>query len=91
MQYKNNKTLHFTKILGKTAQELRIAKTDKSLNKLEEEYDIPRGSLSRLEKGETDSQISTIWKFSEALNIKFSEFAKKLEENIEENFTFVDE
>lgn len=61
MQYKKDKTLHLTKVLGETVKELRIANTDKSMNRLEAEYDISRGNISRIERGKLDSQFSTVY------------------------------
>ena len=62
----------------------------KSLNKgillLSYEYDIPNTSLAKLEKGERDVQISTLWKLSEALGMTFSEFVKELEKRLPQNF-----
>lgn len=55
------------------------------------EYDINKGTISRIEKGTYDTQLSTAWKLSEANGLKFSEFAKLLEEELGSNFTFIDE
>ncbi len=91
MQRDNNKYLQFNKEVGRTIQDLRISEKDLSINKLALEYGLDRGNLSRIENGKTDPQFSTVWRISEALGLKFSEFAKKIEENLGENFTFIDE
>ena len=90
MQDKKEKLLHFKKNVGKLVRRLRENKHS-SGNKLANEYDLYSGNLSRLENGETDPQFSTIWKTAEALGIKFSEFAKLLEDELGEDFTFIDE
>lgn len=65
-------------------------KQGKGINKFSFEYDIGNGLLSRLEHGKTDTQISTLWKIADALDIRFSEFAKKIEDNLPDDFNFYD-
>ena len=80
---------YFKKILGKVFSNLRKTKNI-SLSKLALEYDIDKGSLSKLERGIYDCRISTAWKIAEANGIKFSDFAKLLEKEIDKNFTLID-
>ncbi|MBO5948683.1 helix-turn-helix transcriptional regulator [bacterium] len=61
---------------------------NKGINKFSFEYDIGNGLLSRLERGDTDTQISTLWKLANAFNIKFSELALLIEKELPENFNF---
>ncbi len=89
MQDRKEKILHFKKIVGKLVRQLRENKQT-SGNKLANEYDLYSGNLSRLENGETDPQFSTIWKTAEALGIKFSEFAKMIEDELGDEFTLID-
>ncbi len=89
MQEKPDKIEIFKSAIGKVFYNLRDSKNI-SLNKLALEYDIEKGSLSRLERGIYDCQLSTAWKLAEANGIKFSEFAKLLEEELGEKFTFID-
>ena len=65
-------------------------KQGKGINKFSFEYDIGNGLLSRLEHGKTDTQIFTLWKIADALDIRFSEFAKKIEDNLPDDFNFYD-
>lgn len=62
----------------------------KGINKFSFEYDIGNGLLSRLEHGTTDTKISTLWKLANAFDIKFSEFAKLIEEELPNDFNFYD-
>lgn len=90
MQQDNEKVLHFNKILGELIKEKRIKEAKISLNKFAREYDFDRGNLSKIENGILNCRLVTAWKISEALGIKFSEFVKILEDNLEENFTLID-
>ena len=91
MQRKSDKTLQFRKILGNLITKLRLDKTGLSGNKLANEYDIGNGNISRIQNGEVDCKFITVWKISESLGLKFSEFAKFLEEELGEDFKLIDE
>ena len=91
MQHTTSKTLQFRKILGVKIRELRQKLTGLSGNKLANAYDLGNGNLSRIENGVVDCKFITLWKISEALGIKFSEFAALLEEELGEDFKLMDE
>ena len=63
-------------------------KLGKGINKFSFEYDIGNGLLSRLENGTTDTKISTLWKLANAFEIKFSDLAQLIENELPENFNF---
>jgi len=86
----SNKIAKFKSAIGEVFSELRVASGDVSLNKLALEYDIDKGSLSKLERGVYDCRLSTAWKLSQANGISFSDFAKMLEEKLGKDFTFID-
>ncbi len=90
MQQEDKKVLHFNKILGEVIKENRINKAKISLNKLAHEYDLDRGNLSKIENGILNCRLVTAWKISEALGIKFSDFAKILEDTLGSDFTLID-
>lgn len=77
--------------VGEVIKELRKTRTNLSINKLALEYDFDKGNLSKTERGLYSIQLITAWKISEALGIKFSDFAKLLEEKLENNFSLIDE
>ncbi len=60
------------------------------INKFSFEYDIGNGLLSRLENGTTDTKITTLWKLANAFEIKFSDMAKLIEDELPDNFNFYD-
>lgn len=81
-----NKKILLTTI-GKIIHQKRI-NLSKGINKFSFEYDIGNGLLSRLEKGNTDTQITTLWKLANAFNIKFSDLAIEIEKELPDNFNF---
>ncbi len=91
MQDNNKKLLKFKRTIGKLIKETRLTKTNYSINQLAFEYDIDRGNLSKMERGFYDCRMSTAWKLAEALGIKFSEFAKMLEDELGTDFKLMDE
>lgn len=91
MQNKNSKTLHLRLKIGAVLKSLRSNKTTLSCNKLEEEFELGRGSLNRIENGLVDCKLITLWKIAEALDIKPSELIKKLEDELGNDFKLTDE
>ena len=89
MQQNDEKSIQFSKTVGELVKELRLTNTDKSLNKLADEYDISRATLSKLENGIHHCKF--IWQLSEALGIKCSELVKRLEEKLGDDFSLIDE
>ena len=55
----NLKIAIFKTAIGEVFSELRITSNNVSLNKLALEYDIDKGSLSKLERGIYDCRLST--------------------------------
>ena len=90
MQVQNEKILIIKNKIGKVFREMR-EKSKISLNKLALEYDIDKGSLSKIERGIYDCRISTAIQICEANNIKFSDFAKILEAELGSDFKFIDD
>ncbi len=90
MQQQDKKTMVLNKAMGEIVKELREKNAKSSINNFAREYDFDRGNLSKLERGQLNCRLLTAWKLSEALGIKFSDFAKLLEEKLGENFTLID-
>ncbi len=91
MQQNDEKSIQFSKTVGELVKELRLTSTDKPINKLADEYDIGRATLSKLENGIHHRKFITIWKLSEALGIKCSELVRMLEEKLGDDFSLIDE
>ncbi|MBO5738772.1 helix-turn-helix transcriptional regulator [bacterium] len=75
------------KAIGKIIHQKR-KDISKGINKFSFEYDIGNGLLSRLEKGRTDTQISTLWKLANAFGVRFSDLALEIEKELPEDFNF---
>ena len=90
MQQADKKILILNKAVGEIVKELREQNSKSSINNFAREYDFDRGNLSKLERGLLNCRLATALKLSEALGIKFSDFAKLLEEKLDKNFTLID-
>ena len=90
MQENKEKIIYLKQILGEVFRQLRKANTELSCNKAEEEYDIGRGNLNRLENGKTDPSFTTLWKAAEASGQKLSYIISLIEDKVGENFSLTD-
>lgn len=63
---------------------------NKSQRVLADEYDIHKSLLSRLENAKNEPKIMSILTICEALEIKPSEFFKKLEEKLPNDFSLIE-
>ncbi len=84
------KVLQFKVAVGEVIRELRTEK-DLSLTKLAYEYDFDKGNLSKTERGIYSIHFITAWRLAEAMGMKFSDFAKCLEEKLGDDFILMDE
>ena len=86
MQQNENKK-SITKAAGKVLKELNGGKSNYLLGA---EYDISTSLLNHIERGIKDPQLTTVFKLAEALGVRPWEFVKKVEENLPENFTLIE-
>ena len=91
MQHNDDKIILFKTIFGQVLKELRERNTTCSRTQFAREFDIDRGNLSKIENGKLSCSVITLWKISEALGIKFSEFAAMFEKELGEDFKLMDE
>ena len=82
-----DKKKELLEILAKVIKELR---GNNSISRLSMEVDISKSIWSNIECAKRDAQLSTLWKISEALNIKPSELLKIIETKLGENFSFIE-
>lgn len=75
------------KAIGRVVKGERV-KRNTGINKFSYEYDIGNGLLSYLEKGVSDTKITTMWKLANAFGMKFSEFAIMIENELPSDFDF---
>lgn len=84
--HSTNKKL-LLKALGKVIYEHR-KNLNKGINKFSFEYDIGNGLLSKLEKGDADTKITTVWKLANAFGYNCSDFIKIIEKELPPDFDF---
>ena len=78
------------KLICKVAgQALKMLRGEKSLYMLSAEYEISTSLLSSLERGLKDPQLTTVFKLSEALGIKASDFVKIIEQELPNGFSLI--
>jgi len=86
MQQEDKKKL----ICALAGNALKKLRNGKSQYMLSAEYEISTSLLNNLERGLKDPQLTTIFKLSEALGVKASEFVKIIEENLPEDFSLIE-
>ena len=77
-------------------RQLAIAKVvkgnrTKSITKSADEIGMGKSMWADLENGIKDPQISTLWRFAEGLDIKLSILVKMIEEDLGEEFSFLED
>lgn len=77
--------------VGLAIRKLRIEHTGKSLCIFAYENDIPRSTLSRIERGESECGLVTLKKIALGLDWKLSELFKYIEDEIGDDFKLIDE
>lgn len=90
MQHKNLKKAKI--VIDCIAKELRLERErqNKSQRILADEYEIQKSLISRLENAKNEPKVISIWTVCNALNISVSDFFKKIEDNLPQDFTLVD-
>ncbi len=76
---------------GKALREIRKKNTGKSLRMFAYEYDIPCATLSRIENGQREAQLTTLKRISEGFGLTFSDFIKLIENTMETKIILKDE
>ena len=62
-----------------------------SITKSSDEIGMGKSMWSDLEKGRKDPQLSTLWRIAEGLNIKMHILIEEIEEDLGENFSFIED
>ncbi len=90
MQQQNKNIKIFRKAVGEVLLEL-IKSTDKSISLFAREFDFDRGNLSKITRGLLSCRLDSIWKLAEASGISFTEFAKRLQDKLGDDFSLIDD
>lgn len=91
MQQANKNITKFKIASGIIFKKIREDSVKTSRSNFAREYDIDRGNLSKIENGKLSCSLITSWRICEAVGIKFSDFAKLLEEELGDDFKLIDE
>ncbi len=90
MQAENkNKRRLLLNATAKAVKDLRL-KTGKSISLISNELNVSKSIWSDVELGKTDIQFSTFWRIAEALDISPEKLIKKIIENLNDNFVFIE-
>lgn len=90
MQHLNTKKSKIIfEALSKVLKEERI-RQKKSIRILADEFDIQKSLISRLENCVNEPKLISIWSVCEALGIKPSEFLKRIENELPNDFFLIE-
>lgn len=89
MQHYDQKHKKLFETVGKIIRQLRLKK-GLSVNLLAYENDLQKSMISRLENGHNEAKLASLWKISEALNIKLSDLIKEIESELPDDFYFIE-
>ncbi len=90
MQHFNEKTEKLFNATGIAIKKLRQAK-GLSLNIFAFENDLQKSLISRLENGQNEAKLSSIWKIAQGLGIKPSELIKEIEVHLPKDFIITED
>lgn len=86
-----DKTQEYKIQFGKALRKLRKEYTGKSLRMFSYEYDIPCATLSRIENGQREAQLTTLKRIAEGFGLSFADFIDKIEKTMPAKITLKDE
>ncbi len=89
-QPKTQKEIFYCIAIGKTIRRLRLT-AGKSLNKLANENEISRSTLSRIENGECTAQIISLQKIAESMGLDISKLFEQVKKELPENWTIFED
>ena len=81
----------YCKYVGKAIRALRKERTNKSGLLFAYENDIPKSTMSRIERGENEAQLVTLKKIAEGFGWTMAELFSHIEERLPENFRIFDD
>lgn len=81
----------YCKYVGQAIRAIREENSGKSGLMFSYENDIPKSTMSRIERGENEAQLVTLKKIAEGFGWKLSELFQHIEEKLPEDFKFFDE
>lgn len=86
----NKKKQILCNAIGKVIADLRKDK-NKGIILFSSNNDLPSSSLSKVEKGLRDVQITTLWRMANAFGLNFGEFIALVEAELPDGFSFTED
>lgn len=77
-------------LLKALAKIVKKYRGEKSISQISMEIDVSKSIWLMIERAQRDAQFSTIWRIAEALDIKPSFLVNELENELGENFSFIE-
>lgn len=87
----NEKEKTYCKLIGNAIRELRTEKLKISARHFAYENDIPKSTLTRIERGENEAQLVTLKKVAEAFGWTMSELFENIEKKLPQDFKIFEE
>lgn len=87
----NERERRYCKAVGALIRKLRIEKTGKSGLLFSYENDIPKSTLTRIERGENEAQLVTLKKIAEGFGWSLSELFDNIEKELPKDIAIFDE
>jgi len=87
----NEREKIYCKYVGNAIKKLRIEKTNKSSTLFAFENDIPKSTLTRIERGENEAQLITLKKIAEAFDWSLSELFCHIEKELPADYKIFEE
>ncbi|MCM1265909.1 MAG: helix-turn-helix transcriptional regulator [Candidatus Gastranaerophilales bacterium] len=78
-------------LLKALAKIIKQYRGNHSISKLSHEVDVSKSIWSNIEQGHRDIQFTTLWRISEALNIKLSNLVCEIEKDLGSEFSFIED
>lgn len=82
---------YYCKTIGAAIRQIRIEKYHKSALMFAYENDIPKSTLTRIERGENEPQVITLKKIAESFGWSMSELFENIEKNLPKDFKIFDD
>lgn len=87
----NEREKIYCKAFGEVLRKLRVEKTGKSALLFSYENDIPKSTLTRIERGENEAQLITLKKIAEGFGWSLAELFFNIEKRIPYDFKIFDD
>jgi transcriptional regulator with XRE-family HTH domain len=92
MSNSNNKKFKINKklICEKLGEKIKPLRGEKGINIFAAEYDLSGTTLGQIERGASDPKFTTLWRIAEAYGIPLWKILKQIQEELPEDFSFID-